>query len=287
MCLRSVTNAPICRLCGSPQVEEVISEEHDLLTYHLVRCRHCDLIQTVEHYAALSPDYVDLETSALDASRLWCQGTHKFPAFEQWLAYASRFAIKKNQNLLDVGCGTGGFLKFASANGFRVYGFDASRAQAEYARTLFPEVRHANSIQNYLDLLDQTHLRFNCITLWDVFEHIRNPIPFLQQVAEALEPGGHLFISVPNGRAIPWKIRVHRALNRPLDLAPWEHVFYHSIQSLHKCIRASSLEAVDCGAVACYPRFLSLFELCRRAGFFMLRAAPNLSPQIFVWARKP
>ncbi|MGO9325368.1 MAG: class I SAM-dependent methyltransferase [Terracidiphilus sp.] len=252
-----------------------------------MHCSRCDLIQTVEHYADLSPDYVDLETSALDQSRLWCQGTHKLPAFKQWLAYASRSATSKHSTLLDVGCGTGGFLSFASANGFRVYGFDASRAQAEHAMTLYPAVRPASSVRDYLETLDQPRLKFDFITLWDVFEHIRNPVPFLQQLAGALQPGGHLFISVPNGRAIPWKIRVHRALKRPMDLAPWEHVFYHSIQSLEKCIRASSLDPVYFGAVACYPRPLSFFELCRRSGFFMLHAVPNLSPQIFAWARKP
>lgn len=282
-----MSHAPVCRLCGSLQVEEVAWEKHDVHTYHVVHCSHCDLIQTAEHNTELSPDYVDLETSALDQSRLWCQGAHKLPAFKQWLAYASRFAASNHPTLLDVGCGTGGFLSFASANGFRVYGFDASKAQAEHAVTLFPEVRHASSLPGYLETLDQPQLNFDFITLWDVFEHIRNPVPFLQQLADALQPGGYLFISVPNGRAIPWKICVRRALNKPLDLAPWEHVFYHSCQSLTRCIEASSLEDVRFGAVACYTRPLSLFELCRRGGFFMLQAVPNLSPQIFAWARKP
>ncbi len=282
-----MNHVPFCRLCGSPQVEDAASEEHDFRTYHIVRCSGCDLIQTVEHYADLSPDYVDLEASAVDESRLWCQGEHKLPAFRQWLAYASRLAPSNHRTLLDVGCGTGGFLSFASANGFRVYGFDASRTQAEHAMTLFPGVRHATSLQDYLEILDQPQLKFDFITLWDVFEHIRNPVPFLQQLADALRPGGRLFISVPNGKAIPWKIRIRRALNKSSDLAPWEHVFYHSIQSLQQCVRASSLEPAHHGAVACYPRPLSTFELCRRAGFLVLKTIPNLSPQIFLWARKP
>lgn len=282
-----MSHAPNCRLCGSPEIEEVAQEEHDARIYHVVRCSRCDLIQTVEHHADLSPDYVDLESSALDESRLWCQGTHKLPAFKQWLAYASRLAASNHPTLLDAGCGTGGFLSFASANGLRVYGFDASKAQAEHAIARFPDVRHASSLPVYLETLDQLQLKFDFITLWDVFEHIRNPIPFLQQLASALQPGGHLFISVPNGRAIPWKIRIRRALNKPLDLAPWEHVFYHSIDSLRQCVRASSLDPVSSGAVDCYPRPLSPFELCRRAGFLVLKTVPNLSPQIFLWARKP
>jgi len=281
-------DAPICRLCGSPQVKEVACEDHDHRTYHVVRCANCDLVQTAEHYADLSPDYVDLDASAIDESRLWSQGgEHRLAAFDQWLAFVSRFATSKPPTLLDVGCGTGGFLKFASANGFRVYGFDASKAQADHARAQFPDVRHASSLPDYLETLDHPRLKFDFITLWDVFEHIRNPVSFLRQLSEALEPGGHLFICVPNGGAIPWKIRVHRLLNRPLDLAPWEHVFYHSIGSLRQCIEAASLELIHNGAVVCYPRPLSVFELCRRTGFLLLRATPNLSPQIFVWARKP
>jgi 2-polyprenyl-3-methyl-5-hydroxy-6-metoxy-1,4-benzoquinol methylase len=282
-----VSDAPICRLCGSLRIEQLAQEEHESRTYRVVHCSNCDLVQTVEHHADLSPDYVDIETSALDETRLWCQGTHKLPAFKQWLACASRLAASEHPTLLDVGCGTGGFLKFASAKGFRVYGFDASRAQAEHAKALFSDVRHATSLPAYLESLGQPELKFDFITLWDVFEHIRNPVSFLQQLADALKPGAHLFISVPNGRAIPWKIRLRRALNKPLDLAPWEHVFYHSIQSLTRCMDASSLEPVRFGAVACYPRPLTPFELSRRAGFFMLKAVPNRSPQIFAWARKP
>lgn len=281
-------DAAICRLCGSPQVDEMAWEDHDHRTYHVVRCAKCDLVQTAEHYADLSPDYVDLDASAIDESRLWSQGgEHRLAAFDQWLAFVSRLATSKSPTLLDVGCGTGGFLKFASANGFRVYGFDASKAQADHARAQFPDVRVASSLPDYLETLDHPRMKFDFITLWDVFEHIRNPVSFLRQLSEALEPGGYLFICVPNGGAIPWKIRVHRLLNKPLDLAPWEHVFYHSIRSLWQCIEAASLELIHSGAVACYPRPLSLFELCRRTGFFLLRATPNLSPQIFAWARKP
>ncbi len=280
-----------CRLCGSPNVEELISEEHDHRAYHVIRCAQCDLIQTAEHYAEFSPEYVGLENSALDEDRLWCQGTHKLPAFKQWLAYAARLRNGQNSDrsrrLLDVGCGTGGFLKFASAHGFRVYGFDASQAQAEYVQKLFPDVRRANSIQEYLLLIDQPGMKFDFITLWDVFEHIRNPIQFLQELAGALQPGGQLFLATPNGGAIPWKIRIRRALNKPLDLAPWEHVFYHSMHSLKKSLETASLEPVCFGAVACYPRPFSPFEICRRTGFFLLKAVPRLSPQIFAWAQKP
>lgn len=279
-------DAPICKLCGSG-VKELMCQERDNRVYHIVNCPTCALIQTAEHYSELSPDYADLDASAMDEGHIWCQGVHKIPAFVQWHAEASRLSTERSPKLLDVGCGTGGFLNFASERGFCAYGFDASSAQAEYASQHFANVRHASSLQAYLEILDQPDLKFDFITLWDVFEHIRNPVPFLQQLSQGLKPGGHLFVSVPNGQAIPWKIPIYRALNRPLDFAPWEHVFYHSIKSLHKCLENASLEPIRSGAVACYPRPLSCFELCRRAGFRLLKVAPTTAPQIFAWARSP
>ena len=185
-----MSHAPICKLCGSPQVKDVTSEEHDFRTYHIVRCSSCNLIQTVEHHATLSPDYVDLESHALDEARLWCQGAHKLPAFKQWLAYASHLAASNHPTLLDVGCGTGGFLVVCFRK--RLSGLWLRRLNGA-SRTCMvafpPDVRHASSLPDYLDTLDQPKLRFDFITLWDVFEHIRNPVPFLQQLADALKPG--------------------------------------------------------------------------------------------------
>jgi 2-polyprenyl-3-methyl-5-hydroxy-6-metoxy-1,4-benzoquinol methylase len=275
-----------CRLCSSELLRPVMRDEWRGQEYHVVRCATCDLVQTLEHYAAVSPDYIDLDDGAIDDDRLWCQGAHKQPAFQQWRAAAGKFLDVRDARLLDVGCGTGGFLDFAAGEGFRVYGFDASRAQAARARQRFPDVRQAYSPRAYLAELGELHLKFEIITLWDVLEHIRSPQPLLEEAAGVLNPGGCLFVSVPNGRAIAWKSVIYRIMRKRMDLIPWEHVFYYSPSSLRRCMQLAPFEVLKIGAVACYPRPLSTYEVCRRAGFKMLQILPGAAPQIFSWARR-
>jgi SAM-dependent methyltransferase len=242
-------------------------------------------------YDKVSPSYVDLSQENIDPNRLWCQSTHKFPAFQQWWATCQQLLLqgKGPWSLLDIGCGTGGFLRYAQAQGLGVYGFDASQAQVEYARKDLANVRPATSIPEFLASLDNPGMKFDIVTLWDVLEHIRKPLEFLSSVREILKPGSLLFISVPNGRAMLWKRKIYRLIgqNHDYDWVPWEHVFYYSLNSLVDYLQRSSFEVIQSGAVKCYPRPWSLFELLRRLGFCVFSVLPSQSPQIYAFARKP
>ena len=278
-----------CRICDSSGLRVALEMRHEGREYTVVRCSACGTLQALEHYESVSPDYAHLSSESIDRDRLWCQGEHKRPAFAQWLEQARQLlgGDPNGKNVLDVGCGTGGFLEFARANGFDVYGFDASAAQAAFARERFNTVRHAASALEYLGKLERGELRFDLITLWDVIEHLRDPIPFVEGLSQALTPDGLLFVSTPNATAMLWKSWVNKAFHRGADFgwAPWEHVFYYSRHSLVMVQARAGLVAILDGAVACYPRRLSAFEAGRRFGFSVLRFVPWLAPQIFSWAR--
>src|SRR6185436_12016067 len=44
--------------------------------------------------------------------------------------------------------------------------------------------------------------RFEAITFWAVLEHLAEPRAFLAKAAALLQPGGHLFILVPNAQSL-------------------------------------------------------------------------------------
>lgn len=263
---------------------------HEGRSYTVVECKACRSLQTQEIYDPVSPDYIALGAADIDEERLWCQGEHKLSAFRRWRKQALGLLGDPTGQcrLLDVGCGTGGFLSFARTLGFEVYGFDAAEAQVSHAARTFDTVRVATSGREYLEALGRKDLRFRVATLWDVLEHVRTPVRFLGDLRSVLEPGGFLFVSVPSAGAMRWKrmLQHMRGLPDGYGWAPWEHVFYHSPVSLALVHRQAGLTPVKSGTVACYKRPLSTFEVFRRVGFILLGVVPSLAPQIFLWSQR-
>ena len=275
-----------CYLCGSSRsMFFVVSESLQDVLYRIYRCQSCDLIQTVDRHAPISPTYIDLESTDMDEDRLWVQANHKAPAFTQWFELVEK-SLFNGARLLDIGCGTGGFLHFVKDRGMQLYGFDASKAQAEYAAVKFDRVRCASSVSEYCQMLGDSSLKFDFITMWDVLEHIREPVAFLREIGDRLSDQGVLFVSIPNGGALRWKLPLRRALGKEPDLIPWEHVFFFSRQSLAETFTKAGLHLESSGAVKCYPRAPSIFEMFRRIGFFILTLVPSYSPQLYGLGRR-
>jgi len=185
--------------------------------------------------------------------------------------------------LLDVGCGTGGFLAFISEF-FAVYGFDASAAQAEYARKIFPEVRRAASATEYVALLGCPEIKFDVITLWDVLEHIRRPIEFMNDLVAYLDSSGLIYISTPNANTMVIKSTLARFYWPGFDWAPQEHVAYYSPSTLRFLFAKLGLRVLRIGSTAVYPRPFSAFEVFRRMGFAVTAWFPKWAPQIYAFA---
>ncbi|MBF0367842.1 MAG: class I SAM-dependent methyltransferase [Magnetococcales bacterium] len=276
-----------CHLCDATATSLFSREAHQGLAYTIIRCPDCGVIQTLEHHDAVSPDYIELPSEQVDAGRIWCQSAHKHPAFVQWQKIIQKWHGDSPGRLLDVGCGTGGFLRFADQLGWQAYGFDASSAQAQHARKNLPNVRSATICTDYLQQLHPEKPRFDVVTLWDVLEHIRAPRPFLDEIREVMAPGGLLFIAVPSGGALPWKKSLYKLLGKPLSCDPWEHVFHYTPAALERFLKEWGFQVEESGSVVCYPRPWSLFEMLRRIGFGLLGLFPAIAPQIYVVARKP
>lgn len=261
-----------CAVCGGTDLRPAFAAMRVSVRYESRYCRSCRMYQTIGDIAPVSPDYVDLDAADLDAPHRFLQTTHKLPAFEQWAALVRP---QPGQQLLEIGCGIGGFLDFAAAQGVVVYGFDASHAQAAEARARHAHVAAAASIDEYAaQLADQ--VSFNHVVMWDVFEHLRDPAHLLVELRERMAPGGQLFISVPNAGPVAAKLAFGTALGRPVAdaLIPWEHVFYHSRKSLGRLLDAAGWRLARTGGVATYVRPWSAAEAARRVAHRLLRDTP-------------
>lgn len=95
--------------------------------------------------------------------------------------------------LLDVGCGSGVFLRVAAALGYRAQGleFDAAAAGAAVAAGCEVTV-------GAIDAVDFDGGAFEQVTLNHVIEHLHDPVDSLRRLRGWMRPGARLWIQTPN-----------------------------------------------------------------------------------------
>ncbi len=106
--------------------------------------------------------------------------------------------------ILDAGCATGDFLALAKAY-YTVYGVDISEGAIEHAKVRLPDIAAGLSSSRLEDICENWP-NFDAICLWDVVEHVRDPVSVCRVLMSLLKPGGHLFLSTPDMGALTAKM---------------------------------------------------------------------------------
>lgn len=96
-------------------------------------------------------------------------------------------------HVVDVGCSRGQFVAAAIAAGYRAEGVEPAPRIAEAARAAGVPVR--TGLLEEQSFADNT---FDALTLFEVIEHLRTPLPLLAECRRVLKPGGVLLISTAN-----------------------------------------------------------------------------------------
>ena len=94
--------------------------------------------------------------------------------------------------VLDIGCFNGGFLDLLGGN-YQKYGIEIHPIAKKSLAT-----RGINLFGTDIDALNDARQNFDCITAFDIIEHIESPKNFLSQCLKALTPVGHILISTGN-----------------------------------------------------------------------------------------
>jgi len=97
--------------------------------------------------------------------------------------------------LLDVGCGTGDFIKTCQEGGWTVAGVEPNEKALSLAQF---KTDSANCYSSIEQLLDSSNKTYDVITLWHVLEHIPNLYDRIEQLKNLLKPDGSLVVAVPN-----------------------------------------------------------------------------------------
>ena len=92
-----------------------------------------------------------------------------------------------------MGTGSGLFLKIAKCMGFDATGLELHTQNVEKLKECGFEV-----VDVPLEKAGLASDEFDMVSMWEVLEHIENPVSLLRETARIMKPGGKLLILVPN-----------------------------------------------------------------------------------------
>jgi 2-polyprenyl-3-methyl-5-hydroxy-6-metoxy-1,4-benzoquinol methylase len=187
---------PLCKSGHFLNFKEVPDFAVSKEKFYLCQCVDCKLIFTnprptkksISQYYQ-SENYISHQDKANNLTNLLYKIVRKI-TIKQKLKWLKEFN-KEKSNLLDIGCGTGYFLKEAKDNDWKVTGIEPNPTARKIAKK--------KKIKVYSDLkkIDTTN-KFQAITLFHVLEHIHSLRKTGKKLVELLEDEGTLYIAVPN-----------------------------------------------------------------------------------------
>lgn len=156
-------------------------------------------------------------------------------------ALRQRFASRllndgRPPRMLEIGCGTGCFLDESVRQGWDADGIEVS----EYAAAQAAE-RGLAVTCGPLEEIDLPADEYDCVALWDVIEHMRDPAGSVRRAAAALKRGGLLALST--GDITSWCARLSGRHWHLFNLP--EHLFFFSPRSLELLLAGAACRLVE------------------------------------------
>jgi 2-polyprenyl-3-methyl-5-hydroxy-6-metoxy-1,4-benzoquinol methylase len=149
---------------------------------------------------------------------------------------SSLCGIENPGSLLDVGAGTGTFVRIAKEAGWKTTALEFNIASAESL-----EREGYRVIVKPLELADLPPASFDLITLWEILEHVAEPQLILRNVSKLLTPSGILLILVPNAGSLVTRI-LHEKSN---TFGGHSHLNHFNVTSLKYLLETNGFEILE------------------------------------------
>ncbi len=205
-----------CALCGSSACISLFTKDHA----PFFECTACSFRFAIpDRNANLENKIEEFETSYLQYFR---EAPRDKINFDNLIAWMSKYCSPGGGTLLDVGCGSGKFVRYLRREGINAYGIEPS--DALYRHFLSKEDCF---YPGTLESLSGGTKKFRVITAFDVIEHVNEPLRTISLIADLVEPGGWAFMSTPDAGCLH-----ARAMGRRWHYYHRYHLSYWSRKTL-------------------------------------------------------
>lgn len=227
-----------CNCCGGNNSVLLIEKSG----FEVVRCRSCHLI------------YVKNPPTDEQRSRLYSfdAGYHTdlhreetSRAFHERESIANLKILLKHVSsgsLLDIGCSTGLFLKAAREIGWSGEGLEYSQDTARIAREENGICVTAGELKSSTFAINS----FDVVTMWDVLEHVSDPLHTLRLIRDIITPTGWLIVKTPDADGLfpSLSLKLAKLLGYWGHAEPPGHLYQFSTQTLGSMVELAGFEVV-------------------------------------------
>ncbi len=221
-----------CILCNNTSFIKLFARDK----WKIVKCNKCELI-FIDPLPAESEiedfynNYVD-ESNEKHIAKYLHHRKSRERRNRRKLRLLERIQRNKGR-ILDIGCGLGLVVKNASDAGWDAYGIDLDKDLVEYGKKTFSINLSCGTLKK--EKFPSGH--FNVITMYNLLDHIREPLSFLREVKKILKRGGIIDLNVHDVEG--WKAKKYE--ENWSAYCPPAHLYYYSYNTLGRLLDKAGL----------------------------------------------
>lgn len=214
----------ICPLCNSKVIKSLIGYEKS----YLANCVSCGFV-----FSFKIPSSLDLKNHYSRYTRGNNISSITIKRYDNLLNQFEKF--RKNNTLIDIGCGDGYFLDRAKKRGWKVFGTEFTEGAIEFCRRKGLDVI---SSEGYLKKFEYGY--FDIITSFEVLEHLNKPQEEVENYYSLIREGGMCYVTTPNFNSLS-----RRILKGKWNVIEYpEHLSYYTSATLKKLFETQTLDAI-------------------------------------------
>ena len=241
-----------CPLCNGKDIAFRFNKQG--IPYYT--CRNCSFVfsgsddnaNLVHAMEAFEPAYLDY----------FQEKPHDKKNHDALTRQLQQHASLQGARILDVGCGSGKFVKYLRSKGYEAFGIEPSRPL--FDTFLSDEYFFNDRVEDYIRKYPSA--KFDIVILSDVLEHADKPSSFISNICSLLADNAILYISTPDTNSL-----FARAAGKRWHYYNKYHLSLFSRANLIKSFASHGLTPVASGKVT---RYQSMYYITQYLFNFMM-----------------